>query len=52
MTDASRMVLRAEQDKQQLRSFLRWWNLHLPNDVHVAMTDLCEDIKSGVFSIL
>ena len=41
MTDASRMVLRAEQDKQQLRSFLRWWNLHLPNDVHVAMTDLC-----------
>ena len=50
MSDASRMALRAEQDKQQLRSFLRWWNNHLL-DANMKMTDLCEDIKPGVFPI-
>ena len=45
---------RAAQDRQQTRSFTRWWNLHLAQhgdggNYHVQ--DLFEDIKSGILPI-
>ena len=52
MTDATRTQLRAQQDEQQTRSFMRWWNTHLAEakpPIHI--NDLIEEIKPGVASI-
>jgi hypothetical protein len=42
-----------EQDRQQARTFLAWWNSHLSQhrDGPVHMDNLFEDIKTGIMPI-
>ena len=45
---------REEQDKQQLKTFTRWWNSWLETSTRVPppplVTDLCKEIKPGLIS--
>ena len=48
---SSRIVKSREaQDKQQLKTFTRWWNWKLQKS-GITVTDLCEEIKPGVISM-
>ena len=53
MADGKHSALRSEQDKQQTRSFLKWWNTHLAlhKDGSVQMEDLFEDVQPGILPI-
>ena len=53
MAESKRSTLRSEQDEQQARSFLRWWNTHLAlhKDGPVEMQDLFDDVVPGVLPI-
>ena len=45
-----RLVLRQEQDEQQLKTCTRWWNSWLQKR-GITVTVLCEEIKDGVISM-
>ena len=50
------MALREKQDQQQLKTFTRWWNLWLKENLAegwsgITVTDLCKEIKPGVISM-
>ncbi len=48
--EAKRASLREDLDKQQLKTFTRWWNSWL-SERQLSIADLCEDIKPGVLPI-
>ena len=50
------LALREKQDQQQLKTFTRWWNSWLKENLAegwsgITVTDLCKEIKPGVISM-